>query len=155
LTRGEWTHDHPLDVETLTRLGLPVNTDMPLEVEEYMRLFPQPATGRPSVQYIPLPYRGPTPLPRPSLPKTAPESRPGASVSTGQQARSCDGLGWRRHAHDAGDWDAAERDHGTAHDLCERHLGQGSVLARKGDQHVTRGRDEEVAGMTQAGGQGD
>jgi ClpP class serine protease len=69
-TRGEWTHDHPLDVETLRRIGLPINTDMPLEIEEYMRLFPQPPMGRPSVQYVPLPYRSPAP-PRPTpLPRT-------------------------------------------------------------------------------------
>src|SRR5262249_22215461 len=68
-TRGEWTHDHPLDVESLRGLGLPINTDMPHEIEEYMRLFPQPATGRPSVQYIPLPYR--SPAPRPALPKAS------------------------------------------------------------------------------------
>jgi ClpP class serine protease len=60
-TRGEWTHDHPLDVETLRGLGLPINTDMPQAIEEYMRLFPQPQAGRPSVQYIPLPYRSPLP----------------------------------------------------------------------------------------------
>jgi ClpP class serine protease len=65
LTRGEWTHDHPLDVEVLRRLGLPINTDMPHEIEDYMRFFPQPQTGRPSVQYIPLPYRSPLP-PRPA-----------------------------------------------------------------------------------------
>src|SRR3989440_2987591 len=65
LTRGEWTHDHPLDVEMLRRLGLPINTDMPHEIAGYMRLFPQPQTGRPSVQYIPLPYRSPAP-PRPA-----------------------------------------------------------------------------------------
>jgi ClpP class serine protease len=63
-TRGEWTHDHPLDVESLRRIGLPINTDMPQEIEEYMRFFPQPPTGRPSVQYVPLPYRSPGP-PRP------------------------------------------------------------------------------------------
>jgi ClpP class serine protease len=65
LTRGEWTHDHPLGVETLRALGLPINTDMPHEIEDYMRLFPQPPTGRPSVQYIPLPYRSPA-APRPA-----------------------------------------------------------------------------------------
>ena len=68
-TRGEWTHDHPLDVETLRGLGLPINTDMPQAIEEYMRLFPQPQAGRPSVQYIPLPYRSPSP-PAPRSPKT-------------------------------------------------------------------------------------
>src|SRR5690349_376371 len=69
-TRGEWTHDHPLDVETLQRIGLPINTEMPAEIEEYMRLFPQPATGRPSVQYVPVPYRSPGPSPgRTPLPR--------------------------------------------------------------------------------------
>jgi len=67
-TRGEWTHDHPLNVETLRRMGLPINTDMPRELYDYMRLFPQPTTGRPSVQYIPVPYRSPMPAARP-LPK--------------------------------------------------------------------------------------
>lgn len=66
-TQGQWTHDHPLNVEALRRLGLPINTDMPREIYEYMRLFPQPAGGRPSVQYIPLPYRRPAPAP-PAVP---------------------------------------------------------------------------------------
>ena len=70
-TRGEWTHDHPLDVESLRRIGLPINVDMPHEIADYMRLFPQPQTGRPSVQYIPLPYRGPVPSPpAPPLPRS-------------------------------------------------------------------------------------
>jgi len=65
-THGEWTHDHPLNVETLGRLGLPINTDMPREIYEYMRLFPQASTGRPSVQYVPLPYRSPAPTSAPA-----------------------------------------------------------------------------------------
>ena len=69
-TRGEWTHDHPLNVETLQGLGLPINIDMPHEIEEYMRLFPQPATGRPSVQYIPVPYRSPAPVRPVPVPRT-------------------------------------------------------------------------------------
>jgi ClpP class serine protease len=68
-TRGEWTHDHPLNVERLRELGLSINTDMPREIYDYMNLFAQPATGRPSVQYIPVPYRGPTSTPRTPLPK--------------------------------------------------------------------------------------
>jgi ClpP class serine protease len=64
-TRGEWTHDHPLNVEELGRLGLPIDTDMPREIYDYMALFRQPGTGRPSVQYVPLPYRNPAPPPRP------------------------------------------------------------------------------------------
>jgi len=70
-THGEWTHDHPLNVETLGKLGLPVNTDMPREIYEYMRLFPQASTGRPSVQYVPLPYRSPLPVPSPQPKRTA------------------------------------------------------------------------------------
>jgi len=68
--RGEWTYDHPLEVEALRRLGLPINTDMPHEVEGYMRLFPQPQTGRASVQCIPLPYRSPGRRARAPLPRT-------------------------------------------------------------------------------------
>src|SRR5438876_1236596 len=64
-TQGQWTHDHPLNVETLTQLGLPINTDMPREIYDYMRLFPQASTGRPSVQYIPVPYRRSVPVPSP------------------------------------------------------------------------------------------
>jgi len=56
LTRGEWTHDHPLTVETLRKLGLPIATTMPKEIYEFMRLFPQAGQRRPSVQYIPIPY---------------------------------------------------------------------------------------------------
>jgi ClpP class serine protease len=56
LTRGEWTHDHPLTAATLRNLGLPVSTGMPKEIYEFMHLFPQAGQRRPSVQYIPLPY---------------------------------------------------------------------------------------------------
>jgi ClpP class serine protease len=73
-TRGEWTHDNPLTVEDLRRLGLTIETDMPRELYDFMRLFAQPSTGRPSVQYIPVPYRpGPAPRPAP-VPPAAPES---------------------------------------------------------------------------------
>src|SRR2546428_14184980 len=34
-TRGERTHDHPLDVEAPRRLGLPINTDTPPEIAGY------------------------------------------------------------------------------------------------------------------------
>lgn len=62
-TRGEWTHDHPLTVEELRSIGLPINTNMPTEIYEFMALFPQPVHGRPSVQYVPLPYGRPARLP--------------------------------------------------------------------------------------------
>ncbi len=52
---GHWTHDFPLTTEVLQEFGLPVNTEMPLEIYSLMDLYPQPAQRRPSVQYVPLP----------------------------------------------------------------------------------------------------
>jgi ClpP class serine protease len=57
LTRGEWTHDYPITAEEAQKLGLPVSTDMPEGIYQYMNLFPQAEHRRPSVQYIPVPYR--------------------------------------------------------------------------------------------------
>jgi ClpP class serine protease len=55
LATGKWTHDYPLMVDEARRLGLPVSTDMPEEVYEFIALFPQPKQRVPSVQYIPAP----------------------------------------------------------------------------------------------------
>jgi ClpP class serine protease len=55
LATGRWTHDYPLMVDEARRLGLPVSTDMPEEVYEFIALFPQPKQHVPSVQYIPAP----------------------------------------------------------------------------------------------------
>jgi ClpP class serine protease len=57
LSEGRWTHDYPITVEEGQKLGLPVSTDMPESVYKLMTLYPQPAQRRPSVQYIPVPYR--------------------------------------------------------------------------------------------------
>jgi ClpP class serine protease len=59
LTEGRWTHDYPITVEHARELGLRVSTEMPTEVYTFMRLFPQPAARRPSVEYIPVPYAAP------------------------------------------------------------------------------------------------
>ncbi len=57
LSRGEWTHDYPIMYEHARELGLPVSTDMPEEVYQFMNLFPQPMSQKlQSVQYIPAPY---------------------------------------------------------------------------------------------------
>jgi len=56
LSSGRWTHDYPITCEELSRLGLPVTCGLPSEIYALMRLYPQPAQRRPSVQYIPLPY---------------------------------------------------------------------------------------------------
>jgi len=74
-TRGEWTHDNPLTVDDLRRLGLRIDTDMPRELYDFMRLFGQPGTARPSVQYVPLPYRpGPSSRPMPAPPAAPPRA---------------------------------------------------------------------------------
>ncbi len=57
LSRGEWTHDYPITYQEAKELGLPVSTEMPLEVYQLMNLYPQPVQRRPSVQYIPMPYK--------------------------------------------------------------------------------------------------
>ena len=57
LTEGRWTHDYPLTHKQLEHLGLPVRLGLPLEVYMLMELYPQPPQRRPSVQYIPVPYK--------------------------------------------------------------------------------------------------
>lgn len=66
LATGQWTHDYPITVDEARGLGLTVSTEMPRGVYELMELYPQAGNRRPSVQYVPLPYRGPAapPLPR-------------------------------------------------------------------------------------------
>ncbi|HEY9890095.1 MAG TPA: hypothetical protein V6D02_16935 [Candidatus Obscuribacterales bacterium] len=63
LTTGQVTHDYPISVEEATGLGLPVTAGLPMEIYNLMELYPQPMTGRPSVQYIPLPYQTPPAAP--------------------------------------------------------------------------------------------
>ncbi|OQX55065.1 MAG: hypothetical protein B5M54_03550 [Candidatus Aminicenantes bacterium 4484_214] len=57
LTEGRWTHDYPITLNEAQKLGLPVSNKMPPEVEQLISLYPQPGLKRPSVQYIPVPYR--------------------------------------------------------------------------------------------------
>jgi ClpP class serine protease len=65
LSTGTWTHDYAITSEEAKRLGLPVTTEMPRDVYELMRLYPQPTRTRPSVEYVPVPYRRPQPTPPP------------------------------------------------------------------------------------------
>lgn len=60
LTEGRWTHDYPITFEEAKELGLCVSSEMPKEIYELMDLYPQKPGKRPSVQYIPLPYKKPT-----------------------------------------------------------------------------------------------
>ncbi len=78
LVTGKWTHDYPITVPEAVRLGLPVTTGLPDEVYALMDLYPQPAQRRPSVTYIPVPYRRSPPEPvRPT-----PRGRPGNQGSS-------------------------------------------------------------------------
>ncbi|NPA40267.1 MAG: hypothetical protein GXO57_07480 [Thermodesulfobacteria bacterium] len=58
LSQGYFTHDYPITFEEAKRLGLPVSSDMPVEVYQLMKLFPQPVKSSTSVEYIPLPKKG-------------------------------------------------------------------------------------------------
>lgn len=67
LTDGRWTHDYPITAERAQALGIKVSTDLPPAVYELMDLYPQPTGGRPSVEYVPMPYQAPAaPAPAPS-----------------------------------------------------------------------------------------
>lgn len=64
LTGGGWTHDYPITVTEARTLGFAVSTEMPRAIYDMMQLYPQSGRRRPSVEYVPLPYRAPaTPLP--------------------------------------------------------------------------------------------
>jgi ClpP class serine protease len=57
LTEGRWTHDYPIVSEEAKKFGLPVAVGLPEEIYQLMELFPQAMQQRPSVQYIPVPYK--------------------------------------------------------------------------------------------------
>ena len=57
LSKGRWTHDYPISCDEARALGLPVNDHLPVEIYQLMDLYPQTRQARPSVEYIPTPYR--------------------------------------------------------------------------------------------------
>lgn len=57
LSDGRWTHDYPISLGEARDLGLPVTDQMPAVIYDLMELYPQSAQRRPSVEYIPMPYR--------------------------------------------------------------------------------------------------
>lgn len=59
LASGRWTHDYPISLEEVQKIGLPAHEEMPDEVYALMDLYPQAGGRRPSVQYIPTPYQPP------------------------------------------------------------------------------------------------
>ena len=58
LSTGIWTHDYAISFEEAQELGLPVSDELSKDVYRLMDFYPQAASRRPSVQYIPMPYRG-------------------------------------------------------------------------------------------------
>ena len=61
LSSGIWTHDFPISAEEAEALGLNISMEMPNEVLELMRLYPQPVRRQEAVEY--LPYRRERPAP--------------------------------------------------------------------------------------------
>jgi ClpP class serine protease len=57
LSEGRWTHDYPIRLEEARGLGLPVSDAVPELVYELMTLYPRRSQRRPSVEFIPTPYR--------------------------------------------------------------------------------------------------
>jgi len=57
LSEGHWTHDYPITLGEARELGLPVKESLPEEIYYLMELYPQAVPRRPSVEYIPAPYR--------------------------------------------------------------------------------------------------
>ena len=61
LSIGTWTHDFPISATLAKELGLPVSTEMPVEILELMQLHPQPVRLQGGgVEYIPVPHQKPT-----------------------------------------------------------------------------------------------
>ena len=59
LSTGIWTHDFPITVELAQEMGLPVRIGIPQEIYDLMELYPQTQQNRPTVEFIPGPYRKP------------------------------------------------------------------------------------------------
>jgi ClpP class serine protease len=59
LSEGRWTHDYPIRLDQARELGLPASDAMPEGVYELMERYPRRAQRRPSVEFIPTPYRAP------------------------------------------------------------------------------------------------
>ncbi|KCZ73438.1 ClpP class periplasmic serine protease [Candidatus Methanoperedens nitroreducens] len=64
LSEGQWTHDYPIDFDQAREMGLPMNDQVPNEIYALMELYPQSGQRRPSVEFIPTPYRPSAPAPR-------------------------------------------------------------------------------------------
>jgi ClpP class serine protease len=59
LSEGRWTHDYPIRLDEARELGLPVTAQVPETVYRLMDLFPRRTQRRPSVEFVPVPYKEP------------------------------------------------------------------------------------------------
>jgi ClpP class serine protease len=59
LSEGRWTHDYPIRFDEARELGLPVSDALPARVYDLMALYPRAGQRRPSVEFIPVPYKEP------------------------------------------------------------------------------------------------
>jgi ClpP class serine protease len=59
LSEGRWTHDYPIRLNEARELGLPVTAQVPETVYRLMDLFPRRTQRRPSVEFVPVPYKEP------------------------------------------------------------------------------------------------
>ena len=75
LATGTWTHDHPLQIEELQLLGLPVSVGIGDEERELMTLYPQPRGRQPAVEYAPGAPERPTLPSRREMPRPARSER--------------------------------------------------------------------------------
>jgi ClpP class serine protease len=59
LATGIWTHDYPIWASTAKSLGLSISTNMPDDVLQLLKLYPQPVRmqGGGGMQYLPIPRR--------------------------------------------------------------------------------------------------
>jgi ClpP class serine protease len=64
LSEGHWTHDYPIRLEEVRALGLKAGDEIPQGIHDLMTLYPQRPQRRPSVEFIPVPYRTPAPRER-------------------------------------------------------------------------------------------
>ncbi len=107
LSCGTWTHDYPISVSEARELGLKISVDLPTEVYELMALYREPTQRRPSVQYVPLPYRS-RPEERPRSGRHGGGPVPLAAASWADRSRRASGttrtaVGQGRRAGGSGD----------------------------------------------------
>jgi ClpP class serine protease len=72
LSEGRWTHDYPISCDEAKALGLQITEQLPTEIYQLMELYPQARQARPTVEFIPTPYR-------PAAPSAPGRREPGTS----------------------------------------------------------------------------